>query len=178
MTTRCSSSMRLSMLSLLGRWAAKASCPNQSDARHIILPYCSSCASTTILVRFSQAVDCRPMLTARWTIRSRPRTLQFVARRRPRPAADIISFQRAHVCRNAGHQGDSSRSHTTIWAPAPEPGVPPAHSERRSRSHRPMALKIRAGAELLTLTPQRSFAASKPRYAMTSGSGALSSRAA
>ena len=114
----------------------------------------------------------------RWTIRSRPRTLQFVARRRPRPAADIISFQRAHVCRNAGHQGDSSRSHTTIWAPAPEPGVPPAHSERRSRSHRPMALKIRAGAELLTLTPQRSFAASKPRYAMTSGSGALSSRAA
>ena len=61
----------------------------------------------------------------RWTIRSRPRTLQFVARRRPRPAADIISFQRAHVCRNASHQGDSSRSHTTIWAPAPEPGGAP-----------------------------------------------------
>ena len=65
----------------------------------------------------------------RWTIRSRPRTLQFVARRRPRPAADIISFQRAHVCRNASHQGDSSRSHTTIWAPAPEPGGAPRHTQ-------------------------------------------------
>lgn len=181
MTTRCSSSMRLSMLSLLGRWAVKASCPKQSDARHIILPYCSSCTSTTILVRFSQAVDCRPMLTA---MCCDGRSVVGPERFNLLPGAAHVLRQTSSHFRELTSAGTPVTKATAVdrtplsGHPPRSPGVPPAHSERRSPSHRPMALKIRAGAELLTLTPQRSFAASKPRYAMTSGSGALSSRAA